>query len=279
MKKIQVFAFALSLFALSAIAQEKPAATTDDTKVAQALTSPPLAVTDIRPTETPSGAAMDVKKPISVPTELASAKPSSTVTDLSKPPALKVGDSLTYSGYRSLSDAQNGQSSQWNDPMEVTEVRGNGDVVFLVSKNPGNFRIYNREGNMVERQMPGGVVEKFAPSYEEHAYPLEVGKKYSVKSVFNPKNPDHNKKEVNCKGDGKIIGWEEVTVPAGKFRALRVEVSGWCNIYPAGWTTKYSTVKWLAPEVKMRPVLYKAETSWSGGSSDNIYSLSSLSLK
>lgn len=209
-------------------------------------------------------------------------KPTWATDDLqsiSKSPIFKVGDSFTYRGYRSLDDAMKGRDSIWGGPMEVKEVKESGNVLFVVNDHLGNYRILNRDGNMIERKVPGSVLQKYEPSLEEHKYPLVVGDGYDVKSVYNPPDPDRNRQEFSCSGKGKVVGWETVTVPAGTFKSLKVEVSGLCNIRPAGWSSSFVIVKWLAPEIKMRPILYREDRYWAGGKSDYTYSLHSYSLK
>ncbi|WP_286542659.1 hypothetical protein [Variovorax fucosicus] len=59
-------------------------------------------------------------------------------------------------------------------------------------------------------------------------FPLRVGKTWEV--AVTQEHPTPNVKLLRNKLDYKVIGWEEVTVPAGTFKALKIEADGeWYN--------------------------------------------------
>lgn len=196
-------------------------------------------------------------------------------SSLINPPAFQIGDVLVYHGYRSIDDAKVGKNQTWNNRMEVAEVRPNGDTLFVINgKKDEHSRLYNRDGNLLEGKNPGAQAQRFTPSLEENFYPLKIGEERDVKSVYNPRDPDANRQSFDCSGKSRVAGWETVQVPAGTFQALKIEVSGRCLVFPAGWESSYRLVKWLAPEAKMRPVLSQEKRMWAGGSSEQVYSLS-----
>ncbi len=56
------------------------------------------------------------------------------------------------------------------------------------------------------------------------AFPLEVGKSWQVE--YTEKNPNPRKLRETDVLPYKVVGWEDVTVPAGKFHALKIESFG-----------------------------------------------------
>ena len=70
--------------------------------------------------------------------------------------------------------------------------------------------------------------------------------------------------------------WEEVTVPAGKFRALKIEGNGRSVGGPINGTRKVTL--WYAPEVA-NYVRMEFEMSYSPAAGKSIQELSSFSLK
>jgi hypothetical protein len=55
-------------------------------------------------------------------------------------------------------------------------------------------------------------------------FPLEVGKTWRLE--FTEQNPDPQKLRETVTLPYKVVGWEDVTVPAGKFHALKIESDG-----------------------------------------------------
>lgn len=95
----------------------------------------------------------------------------------------------------------------------------------------------------------GGAARRveFVPALPLYRFPLEVGKSWvdTVQAV----DPGSGRK-TTVKVFAKAIGWDEVVVPAGKFRALKVRRS----IAPEdGDTTRTHTtvtlIDWYAPQV------------------------------
>lgn len=112
----------------------------------------------------------------------------------------------------------------------------------------GNWeQVGTRECGWLDRL--GGAARRveFAPALPLYRFPLEAGKGWvdTVQAV----DPGSGRKTA-VKVFAKAIAWEEVTVPAGKFRALKVRRS----IAPEdGDTTRSRTtvtlIDWYAPQV------------------------------
>lgn len=68
------------------------------------------------------------------------------------------------------------------------------------------------------------------------SFPMEPGKKWTLEfTQLNP-NAQHSSETIHC--DYVVTGWEDVDVPAGHFKALKVECDGrWTAIVAAAVTS------------------------------------------
>jgi len=56
------------------------------------------------------------------------------------------------------------------------------------------------------------------------AFPLSVGKTWEVE--YTEANPNRQHTSEHIRTNYKVVGWEDVTVPAGNFHALKIEADG-----------------------------------------------------
>jgi len=75
-------------------------------------------------------------------------------------------------------------------------------------------------------------------------WPLEVGKKW----VFDADWVRSDGVSGNTKQDAEVVAYEEVTVPAGKFMAFKIEYRGWYR-NSGGSSGKQDDTYWYAPDV------------------------------
>ncbi len=75
-------------------------------------------------------------------------------------------------------------------------------------------------------------------------WPLEVGKQW----VFDRDWVRADGVTGNTKQDAKVVAYEEVTVPAGKFMAFKIEYRGWYR-NSGGGSGKQDDTYWYAPDV------------------------------
>ena len=75
-------------------------------------------------------------------------------------------------------------------------------------------------------------------------WPLEVGKKW----VFDADWVRSDGVSGNTKQDAEVLAYEEVTVPAGKFMAFKIEYRGWYR-NSRGGSGKQDDTYWYAPDV------------------------------
>ena len=107
----------------------------------------------------------------------------------------------------------------------------------------------DREVNLFRTEAPDSV-QTVSPSYPSYAFPLTVGKRWTRKVTFaNSAQPD---KEVTAWFEAKVIGWEMVTVPAGTFDALRIELTAnyRASNSQGSWNGTMVDRLWYAPEVR-----------------------------
>jgi hypothetical protein len=111
-----------------------------------------------------------------------------------------------------------------------------------------NTLIRNRELNRLELEIPSGK-NIVSPYYPNYSFPLDVGKTWEQKTTFT-RNYENRKAVATLQG--KVIGWEQVTVPAGTFRALKIELGGFYNgsNSSSNWSGQIFHTIWYVPEVK-----------------------------
>jgi hypothetical protein len=82
----------------------------------------------------------------------------------------------------------------------------------------------------------------------ELQFPLRTGATYRL--AWEVENPRINMLSGYHQRTVKVVGWEEVVVPAGKFRALKVMSEGTHRPFGSNYTGPMSDVFWYVPEVK-----------------------------
>ncbi len=83
--------------------------------------------------------------------------------------------------------------------------------------------------------------------FKPYKFPLKVGDSYSTKFEFKDTRYGQNAGEARY--DIKVVGWEDVTVPAGTFRALKVEGSGSVRRYDQQLQFPHWFTAWYSPKV------------------------------
>jgi hypothetical protein len=88
----------------------------------------------------------------------------------------------------------------------------------------------------------------FDPPLRFFKFPLQVGAEYPY--VFSLTAQKGSPARIRAEGTVKVVGWEDVAVPAGKFRALKIEANASfqrLDINARGW---HRFVLWYVPEAK-----------------------------
>lgn len=161
-------------------------------------------------------------------------------------PDIKVGDSWTFDkidGWKKSKDFTRVTTVTSVDDKEIRlELRraDNGETIAVVR---------NRDLNLLAVEAPSGA-NKSAPYLPTFSFPLEPGKTWE-QPVTSTRSADPSRK-VTATLKGTVIGWENVSVPAGTFQALKIEVGGYYKGSNARntWDGQRFDTIWYAPEVK-----------------------------
>ena len=155
-------------------------------------------------------------------------------------PEVKVDDSWTY---RRM-DYDANQPRGLYTMRAVFAERGVIQMVSTYGRKEGEVdTTYTADWNAVTT-----VGRVFNPHTGWFRFPLQVGDSY--KASFETIVP---KKEANSRHqrDVKVVGWEEITVPAGRFRALKIVSEGhFQRIDNTRISGTSRNVIWYVPEVK-----------------------------
>jgi hypothetical protein len=154
-------------------------------------------------------------------------------------PALKPGDRWAYN-----------RMDYWTN--RVTTVRNievtsaNDKVIQVVATEPGRPEMdetYTAEWNSVATSLANST-----PHSGHLRFPLKIGESHPWKfeTIFGPQRNWRSEHERVT----RVVGWEEITVPAGKFRALKVVQEGDFRRLDVSVAGKTRTTTWYAPEVK-----------------------------
>ena len=143
-----------------------------------------------------------------------------TATEAATPaPTFEPGDSWTYENVKN----NKGTVRASHDTMTVTRVDDRLLSVELRSAGseaPGRELLANPDWSRT-RSVDGRLTTVNRPL----AFPLSPGKSWSIDFTENtPADRRHSRERIEM--TYKVAGWEEVAVPAGTFRALRVEGDG-----------------------------------------------------
>lgn len=121
-------------------------------------------------------------------------------------------------------------------------------VIELVERRVGSDKevdtTYTAEWNAVSSPSSG----IFVPDQGLLRFPLRPGDTHNAS--YDVRFPRQGEREVKHERHVKVIGWENVTVPAGTFLALRVESEGTWHRLDAGFSGGAKEVMWYSPQVK-----------------------------
>lgn len=174
------------------------------------------------------------------------------------PPKMAIGDVFVYQRFNNIDDAKSGNNPTRTIRDTVTEV--NGDEGFVMSTKKA-VKHYNRDGNLTKRERENKLTV-YSPFWPTYHYPMKIGDVYDV-TFHHTYHKEHG--DVTYRLTTTVVGWETITVPAGTFKALKIESRGTYEHPPNYVTADIAYTIWLAPAVKMRAVLYDEVRSWDGG--------------
>ena len=155
-------------------------------------------------------------------------------------PEVKIGDSWTY---RRI-------DLQTNKPTGFSLIRvtfANDRAIQTTSHSGRKEQLdatWTAEWNAVSSPRDG----IFEPHRGLLKFPLQAGATYKV--VYDMKRPQKGAFQAKHDRTAKVVGWEEVEVPAGKFRALKIEIEGTFQRVDKSIAGTAKNVIWYVPEVK-----------------------------
>lgn len=170
-------------------------------------------------------------------------------------PRIAVGDTWTYRTEIRGGAAGVGTKT-FVEALEVTAVAANRVNAVLLRKSEAAAGVEPEEADMIfdtdwnvlvtgnRGARPNALMR---PSSELLKFPMKPGDSY--RSDYDMEVlPDGN--IVRHRRLTKIVGWEDVVVPAGKFRALRVESEGTVQVARKPKPGRSIATAWYAPEVR-----------------------------
>lgn len=171
-------------------------------------------------------------------------------------PNFKVGESYILESTNELHPARNHVTKR-----TITAVfNENFDLsVSNISSVSSKKRLlkFNNAWNLVAIRNADQSGSNFSPPLQYYDFPLMPGKHWQQKSIETDIKTDRTKEHHII---GTVGNWEEITVPAGTFHALKVSLQTSLYDPKTGQKTTGTDISWYAPAVK-RSV--KAETTLS----------------
>jgi hypothetical protein len=170
-----------------------------------------------------------------------------------KQPYVEVGDCWTYrTAYTSKPDRPGGHK------LCVTYVDREKNLILVVARTNGGREVdltYTGEWTAI-----AGFRNVSTLASHELKFPLRVGDAYSFVHEYHRKSDEQVWGRTHY--DMKVVGWEDVTVPAGTFRALRIEGIGVGRGMRGTQARPFEhrTTIWYAPEVnrKVKSIIFRS---------------------
>jgi hypothetical protein len=127
---------------------------------------------------------------------------------------------------------------------------------------PGNT-LFDAQGRLVEAPLPNGGTHRYSPHALRWWPGMKAGDTRSFEIETARTRDDGTVQRQLVKADAQVAALETVRVPAGEFRAWRIEFRGNTrNIDGPGYGTFKHTV-WYAPELRNH-VAMENESRWEG---------------
>lgn len=158
-------------------------------------------------------------------------------------PALAPGDTWTYRGIDNYSKRVTGTWTR-----EVTAATPGGIRVVTRDGGESTESLFRAPGELVSGVLGDRARGTMTPALQVTPFPLVEGKSWTQKVVrSDPFTGERREMLVT----GRVHGWETVKVPAGEFKALRVERTLYLGDYDSfRGITQRSETEWYAPEVR-----------------------------
>lgn len=178
-------------------------------------------------------------------------------------PALQAGENWTY---RRVNLWKNEEDERFRQDI----LGGVGDhltVLWTITSSADE----RRRGSVTYEYLDGATLSFFDPKAEgRHVpllFPLYPGKRWQFQYKYNPAAGGSLKVEQSA----VVAGWEDVRVPAGTFRALKIVHAGRYSATDGGnrWNGEIHETYWYAPEAKRVVRMEYRDTTGSGAQWDH----------
>ncbi len=164
------------------------------------------------------------------------AKGSSGENVANKPPILAMGSKFTYRD----TSSSDGKTSKVTMEVKEKKVFERKETYWIeaVGEGADYFNLYDTHLNWVGSFGDGKKIESASPCIQRFKWPLSVGKKWESKFTYT--NYSRENKTYSFKTPISIMGYEDVTVPAGTFKTFRIQAGEEMYWYApsVGWVVK-----------------------------------------
>jgi len=147
-------------------------------------------------------------------------------------PDPKVGDTRIYAVLEPISRVE-----QRVQELTVTEVTDS--QIQITDKVSSVVTTYDRDWAI--KQVGS---RRYTPSVRALTFPMQVGKKWEHSNSYAHASCGTTTSDLK----NEVVGWEDVIVPAGTFRALRIDSNGYWNNSCGSDRSEYKF--WYVPKVK-----------------------------
>ena len=155
-------------------------------------------------------------------------------------PEIRVGDSWTY---RSTNILEPGTHEH-----ETRVSFADDKVILAVSTRKSDGKEFDSAWTSEWNAVTSYTGLLYRPRTGALRFPMHVGDKYSFKFEVLPVRAA--KAHNNVAGTAAVVGWETVEVPAGKFRAMRVDVEAIYQRTDGSGSSPMQGSLWYVPEVR-----------------------------
>jgi hypothetical protein len=163
-------------------------------------------------------------------------------------PQMVLGESWQYSEREGYSGLELRAQRSAVVSVSGATVRMRLDVVPRSGETQSEEQRFAPAGTLAEGRLSDRVRGSFQPELQLLPFPLEQGKAWSQTARCTDAATGANR-TVTVRG--KVIGWETVRVPAGEFRALKVErVMSLGDQDTFRTETRRTEYEWYVPELK-----------------------------
>ncbi len=168
------------------------------------------------------------------------------VTLEAKAPDIKVGDVF-------IIESINPSHPENNSKTERTVVSTEGDVIEVsiinLNNKSGKKRLlkFNKEWNLIATRNADNSGLDYSPPLKYFGFPLSPGKTWQQTSTeTNIKTGIIRKYKIS----GVVGDWEDITVPAGTFHAVKISLNTEVVNVVTGEKSTGTDISWYAPDVK-----------------------------